>query len=156
MEDGLAPSSKKEIRSPQYRRYPQNLKSSQSLATRHKKDWALLSPLYKKYFRVGGVYTIENKGTNTGYQKVIGSRNQKWEIVEITTCIIFFAWDLYSLFLYKEFSSHTWKKSPQSKVPIPTQIPIWPTSLLYKPVNLKNDSAMNDKLANDSQQLDLC
>ena len=112
-ENGLAPSSKKEIRFPQYRRYPQNLKSSQSLATRHKKDWALLSPLYKKYFRVGGVYTIENKGTNTGYQKVIGSRNQKWEIVEITTCIIFFAWDLYSLFfIQRVFKSHLKKITP--------------------------------------------
>ena len=42
---------------------------------------------------------------------------------EITIGIIFYAWDLYALFFYREFSSPTWKKSLPSKVPIPTQNP---------------------------------
>ena len=36
-ENGLAPSPKKEIRTPQYRRSPRNLKYSQPLATRYEK-----------------------------------------------------------------------------------------------------------------------
>ena len=56
----------------------------------------------------GVVYTMEDRDTNTDYQKVVGVEDQKWEIVEITICIFFFfAWDLYSLFWNREFSSPT-------------------------------------------------
>ena len=43
----------------------------------------------KKYFWVWGVYTMENKDTNTDYQKVVRVRDQKSEIKKITTRIIF-------------------------------------------------------------------
>ena len=46
-EHGIAPSPKKEIRSSQYRRSPTNLKSSQLVATRHKKIAPL--PLQKNF-----------------------------------------------------------------------------------------------------------
>ena len=65
---------------------------------------------------------MENKDTNMDYQQIVMVGNEKWGIVEITIGIIFFAWDLeirIHYFLYMEFSSPTWKKSP--KVPIPNQ-----------------------------------
>ena len=52
---------------------------------------------------------MEKKDTNTDYQKFV---KQKW-VLEI--CIHYF--------LYREFSSPTWKKSLPPKVPIPTQNP---------------------------------
>ena len=72
-ENGLAPSAKKEIRSPQNRRAPRNLKYSKPLATIHE----IFSPPQKKYLWLGGIYTIENKDTNTDYQKVVRVGNQK-------------------------------------------------------------------------------
>ena len=87
----------------------------------------------------GRAYTMENKDTNTDYQKVIGLGDDKWNIVEITIGIIcLFVWDLYHYFLYRKFSSPTWKKSPLAKEPIPTRsrFPIWPNLNL-----LKNGSA---------------
>ena len=70
---------------------------------------------------------MENNNTNTDYHQFVRVGKQKWEIVEITIWVIFFAWDLYSIFihyfLYMKFSSATWKKSPPPKVPIPTQNP---------------------------------
>ena len=62
-ENGLAPSVKKEIRSPKNRRAPRSLKFSKFLATRHEK--------------------------NTGYQKVVRVGDRKQEIVETTFGIIF-------------------------------------------------------------------
>ena len=54
---------------------------------------------------------MENKGTNTDYQKFVRVGDQKWEIVEIITGIIFFAWDSNSLFFIQGvFKSHL-KKS---------------------------------------------
>ena len=32
----------------------------------------------------GGVYTMENKDTNTDYQKVVRVMDQMWDTVEIT------------------------------------------------------------------------
>ena len=70
---------------------------------------------------------MENKDTNTKYEKFVRVGDQKWEILEITIGIFFFHYLLemirirYSL--YREFSSPTWKKSPPPKVPIPTQNP---------------------------------
>ena len=49
-----------------------------------------------------GVYTMENKDAKTDYQEVVRVGDQKWETVEITIRIIFFVWDSYSLFLYKQ------------------------------------------------------
>ena len=54
---------------------------------------------------------MENKGTNTDYQKFVRVWDQKCEIVEIITGIIFFAWDSNSLFsIQGVFKSHL-KKS---------------------------------------------
>ena len=41
---------------------------------------------------------MENKDKNTDYHKFVRVGDQKWEIVEITIGISFFASDLYSLF----------------------------------------------------------
>ena len=85
---------------------------------------------------------MENKDTNTNYQRFFMVGDQKWEIVEIAIKIFFFfSWELYSLFfilflycfLYWEFSSPTWKTLPPPRVPIPTQnSDLTPKSLLYK------------------------
>ena len=64
---------------------------------------------------------MENKDTNTDYQKVVRVGDQKWEIVETTFGIIFLFEIRIHYFLYREFSSPTWKKSPPPKVPILTQ-----------------------------------
>ena len=58
------------------------------------KIWIFPAPSYKTRKKIsasekkiicgyGGVYTIENKDTNTYYQKFVRVRDQKWEIVEI-------------------------------------------------------------------------
>ena len=74
--------------------------------------------LQKKIFvGRGGVYTIENKNTNTDYQKVVRVEDQKWEIVETTLEIIFFFEIHIQYFLYRDFLSPTWKKiNPTWKV----------------------------------------
>ena len=66
---------------------------------------------------------MENKDTNTDYQKVVRVGDQKWEIVEIMIGNIFFVSDSYSLFFIREFLSPTWKKPLPPEVPIPTQNP---------------------------------
>ena len=67
---------------------------------------------------------MENKDTNTDYQKFVRVGGQKWEVVEITIGSFFFLLEIYiHYFLYREFSSSTWKKSSPPKVPIPTQNP---------------------------------
>ena len=101
-ENGIAPSTKKDIRSSQFRRSPRNLKSSQPLATRREKKLAP-HPQQKKGSGYRGVYTMENKDTNTDYQKFVRAGDEKWEIAEITIGIIFFffAWDSYWLFFYR-------------------------------------------------------
>ena len=43
---------------------------------------------------LGGVYTMENKNTNTEYQKVVRERDQKQEIVEIAIGIIYFLFEI--------------------------------------------------------------
>ena len=43
----------------------------------------------KKIFLGGGVYTMENKDTNTEYQRIVRVGDQKWEIVEFTMGIFF-------------------------------------------------------------------
>ena len=58
-ENGLTPSPKKGIRSPQYRSSPRNLKFSQPLRKK------FLAPTKKYIFVVGGLYGMENKDTNT-------------------------------------------------------------------------------------------
>ena len=65
---------------------------------------------------------MENKDTNTDYQKVVRVGDQKWEIVDTTFGIMFLFEIHIHYFLYREFSSPTWeKKSPSPKVPIPIQ-----------------------------------
>ena len=61
---------------------------------------------------------MENKDINSDYQKVVNVGDWKWVILEITIEIFFC---LRFIFLYREFSSPTWKKLPPPKVPIPTQ-----------------------------------
>ena len=56
---------------------------------------------------------MENKDTNTHYQKYVRVGDQKWEIVEITIGIIFFAWDSYSLFFIRTMSTQVFKVSFQ-------------------------------------------
>ena len=46
---------------------------------------------------------MENKDTNTDYQKVVRVGDQKWEIVETTFGIIFLFEILILSFLYREF-----------------------------------------------------
>ena len=58
----------------------------------------------------------------------------KWENVEITIGIIFFVWDLYSLFFLQESLKSQLKKiNPHLKCQFPHKIVIWPKSLLSKP-----------------------
>ena len=107
-ENGLVPSLKKEIRSPQYGRSPRSLKSSQSLATKHEKKIAPPPPTKKHICGLGGVYNMENKDTNTDYQKFVRVGDQKWEIAEITIGVIVFAWDFaihYFLYIAYPFDS---------------------------------------------------
>ena len=66
---------------------------------------------------------MENNDTNLDYTKFARVGDQKWEIVEITIGITFLLEISIYYFLYREFSSPTWKKSPPPKVPIPTQNP---------------------------------
>ena len=50
---------------------------------------------------------MENNDTNADYRKFIRVRGQKWQIIEITIGIIFFAWDFYSLLsIQGVFESH--------------------------------------------------
>ena len=65
-----------------------------------------------------GVYTMENKDANTDYQKVVKVGDQKWEIVETAFGIIFLFEIRIHYFLYREYSSPTWKKSLPPQVPI--------------------------------------
>ena len=98
-ENGLAPSAKKEIRSPQNRRAPRNL-------TRQDKKKKIISPQKN----ICWVYTMEKKDTNTDYQKVVWVGDQS-EIVETTFGINFlFGIHIY-YFWHRVFKSHL-KKSP--------------------------------------------
>ena len=78
----------------------------------------------KKFFWMW-VYGMENKNTKTDYQEVVRVGYQKWEIVEITVRIIFYAWDSYPLFFVYagNFQVPPEKKSPPPRKPIPTQNP---------------------------------
>ena len=69
---------------------------------------------------------MENKDTNTDYQKFVRVVRQKWGIVEIPIGIILFLLEIrIHDILYREFSSPTWKKSPPPppKVLTPSQNP---------------------------------
>ena len=66
---------------------------------------------------------MDNKDTNTEYQKFVKVGYQKWEIVEITIEIFFFCLRFAFSFSYREFPSLTWKKSPPPEMPNPTQNP---------------------------------
>ena len=61
-----------------------------------------------------------NKDTNTDYNQFVRVGGQNSEIVEITIAIIFLLEISIHHFLYREFSSPTWKKSPPPEVPITT------------------------------------
>ena len=129
-ETGLASPLPKGIRSTQYRRPPRNLKFCQLLTTRHKK---ILAPTKRYLWVEGEVYTMQNMDTNTDYKKVITVGDWAWEIAENTIRIIFFVWDLYSLFFKQgAFKSHLKKNKSHLKCQFPPKIPIWPMSLLYK------------------------
>ena len=54
---------------------------------------------------------MENKDKNTDYHKFVRVGDQKRGIVETTTRINFFAWDLYSLFLIQGVFKSDLKKS---------------------------------------------
>ena len=55
----------------------------------------------------GRVYTIENKVTNTRYQKIVRVGDQMREIVEITIVFLLLFEVCIHHFLYREFSSPT-------------------------------------------------
>ena len=106
-ENGLAPlaSFKKETRSPPIQKVVKKFEifPAPSYKT-HKKISPL--PTEKKYLWVGGVYTMEDKDTNTDYQKVVwgpkvgNCRNYSWyHFFLLEICILYF--------LYREFSSLT-------------------------------------------------
>ena len=116
------PSAKKEIKSPKNKIVPRSLKFSKP-------------PSYKTQGEgVGGVHTMENKDTNTDYQKIVRVGDQKWEIVESTFGIILFEIHIH-YFLYREFSTPTPPKvhsnDPHLKCQFPPKITIWHKSLLY-------------------------
>ena len=73
-ENGQTPSPKKDISSPQYRRFPRNLKFSKPLATRSQK---IFSPSKNIFMGGWGIYTMENKNTKTDYQEVVRVGDQK-------------------------------------------------------------------------------
>ena len=72
-------------------------------------------PLTKKNVWVGGVYAMENKDTNTDYQKLVSLGDQKWEIIKLQLellllflleiCILYF-------FIQAVFKSHLKKITP--------------------------------------------
>ena len=100
-ENGLAPSRKNDISSPQYK---------------------------KKYLWLGGVgvYTMENKETKTDYQELVKTGDQKCDMVEITIRTIFFVLDSYSLFfIYTgNFQVPPEKIHPHPKCQFPPKIPV--------------------------------
>ena len=76
-----------------------------------------LRPHKKKIF-VGGV-----GDPNADNQRVVMVGDQKWEIKGIAVSYFFCLRFVLTIFLYRKFSSLTWKKSFPPKVPIPTQNP---------------------------------
>ena len=77
---------------------------------------------------------MENKDTSTDYQKFVGVRDQKWEVVEITIGIFFFCLRfIFTIFITGSFQVPPEKNQPHLKCPFPPKIPIWPKSLQYKP-----------------------
>ena len=72
---------------------------------------------------------MENKDTNTDYQKFIRVGDQKWEIL----VFFFFFWlrFVFTIFYTGSFQVPPDKITPP-KVPTPTQILIWPMSIQYK------------------------
>ena len=74
------------------------------------------------------VYTVENKGTSTEYQKCIRAGDQKWETVEITIRTFFCLRFVFTSFYARSFQvppekNKNEKKTPPPKVPILTQNP---------------------------------
>ena len=70
---------------------------------------------------------MENKDTKADYQKVVMTGDQKWEMVASTIGIIFlFEIHIHYFYIYGEFSSPTWKKSPHAKNQFPSKILNWP------------------------------
>ena len=79
---------------------------------------------FKKNVGVEGVHTMENKDTNTDYQKFVRVGDLMWEIVEITISMIFLLDIHIHYFLYSEFSSQVPpEKTTPPKMPNPTQNP---------------------------------
>ena len=74
---------------------------------------------------------MENKDTNTDYQKFIRVGDQTWEILGGFFCFCF-AWDLYLLFFIQGVFMFHLKKSPHLKCQLPPKIQIWPISIQYK------------------------
>ena len=74
---------------------------------------------------------MENKDTNTDYQKFIRVGDQTWEILGVFFSFCF-AWDLYLLFFIQGVFMFHLKKSPHLKCQLPPKIQIWPISIQYK------------------------
>ena len=65
---------------------------------------------------------MENKDTNTDYQKIVRVGDQKWEIVEIIIEYFFCLRFVFNFFIQGVVKSQL-KKSPPPKVPSPIQNP---------------------------------
>ena len=74
------------------------------------------------------LYTMENKNTNTDYQKVVRIGDQQWYCSNYIWNHFLFGIRIHYL-LHREFSSSTWKKSPHLKCQFPPKITIWHKSL---------------------------
>ena len=77
---------------------------------------------------------MENKDTNTDYNKFFRVGGQKWEIVEITNGIFFFFClrFVFAIFCTGSFQVPPKKNHPHQKWQFLPKIPIWPKSLLCK------------------------
>ena len=74
---------------------------------------------------------MENKDTNTDYQKVVRVWDQKWEIVETTFGIIFFLLEICIHYFLYSFQVPPEKNHLHLKCQFPPKVTIWDKSLLY-------------------------
>ena len=80
---------------------------------------------------------MENKDTNTEYQKFVRVGDQKWEIVEITIGIIFLLFSFGLRFVFTIFYIGSFQVPPEKnyshlKCQFPSKILSWPKCVLKK------------------------
>ena len=121
------PSPKKEIRTPQYRRSPRNLKYSQVLATRQEKN---VAPHKKKIFVGRGEYipwkiTIQIQTTTNllGY-KTKSEKFQNYKRNHFSFFFFFCLRYLFTIFYTGSLKVPPQKNQPHLKCQFPPKIPI--------------------------------